>query len=147
MCATVFNLYNVYNNNCLHDILITTICNSAYNLFVRNYSCSLDLYSGDLQTMTVLFTRSATSHKTDWITTIRCLFALALLNAQVISLMKVLEVERFIFSRIITRLNCCLCCIYIIYCCVRLLIQPLLSYTVVGGLLVTSSLHLFVLLV
>ena len=127
---------------------VSNLYNNLYcNLFVSNKICSLDLYSGDLQTMTVLFTRSATSHKTDWITTIRCLFALALLNAQVISLMKVLEVERFIFSRIITRLNCCLCCIYIIYCCVRLLIQPLLSYTVVGGLLVTSSLHLFVLLV
>ena len=64
MCATVSNLMYV-------TIIATKItCSlyfSAYNHFVRNNICSLYLYSGDLQTTTVLFTRNASLHKTDWI--------------------------------------------------------------------------------
>ena len=41
-----------------------------------------------------LFASHATSHKADWITTTRCLLCLALFYEQLISLMKVLEVER-----------------------------------------------------
>ena len=41
-----------------------------------------------------LFCSHATSHKADWILTTCCLLCLGLLYAQVISLMKVLEVER-----------------------------------------------------
>ena len=67
---------------------------SAHNLFVSNNTCSLDLYSEDLQNKTAVFTRNVSSQKTNWITTTHCLFCLAILNVQVISLMKVLEVER-----------------------------------------------------
>ena len=38
---------------------------SAYNLFRSNNTYSLDLYSEDLQTTTVLFIRNASSHNTD----------------------------------------------------------------------------------
>ena len=37
--------------------------------FVSTNTCSLDLYSGDLQTTTVLFTRNVSSHNINWITT------------------------------------------------------------------------------
>ena len=35
-----------------------------------------NLYNGDFQTPSVLFTRNVSSHKTDWILTTRCLFCL-----------------------------------------------------------------------
>ena len=57
---------------------------SAYNLFVSNSTCSLDLYSGDVQTKTVLFTHKVSSHKTDWITTTCHLLCLDLLYTYII---------------------------------------------------------------
>ena len=65
----------------------------AYKLFVNNSTCSLDLYSSDLQTTTVLFTIYSSSHKTDWILTTRCLICLVVLYAHANSMMKVLEAE------------------------------------------------------
>ena len=41
------------------------------NFFASTNTCWLDLYSGDLQTMTVLYTHNESSHKTDRITTVR----------------------------------------------------------------------------
>ena len=43
----------------------TTNRYSAHNLFVSTNACSLDLYSGDLQTATVPFKRNASSYKAD----------------------------------------------------------------------------------
>ena len=111
----------------------------AYNLFINNNTCSLDLYSSNLQTTTVLFTRNASSHKTDWIHTTRCLFSLAILYAQVISLMKVLEVECSGFRFVNNYITISLLLSYFLLiacCCVRLLDYPLLSHTVIDGLFV-----------
>ena len=93
MYAIASDLYhnNNYKNNCSFENSET-----VYNLFVNNKTCSLDLYSysGILQTKTVLFTVNASSHKTNWITTARCLLCLGLIYAQVVSLKKDLEVEQ-----------------------------------------------------
>ena len=69
MCATVSDLYNVYNNNCSFLILL---CLQPY-CKRRSYRSS---ERGDLHTTTVLFTCNASSHKTDWITTDYCLLCL-----------------------------------------------------------------------
>ena len=58
----------------------------VYKRFVSDNSCSLGLYNGYFQTPTVFFTQTASSHKTDWITTTSCLFCLAFLYAYLISL-------------------------------------------------------------
>ena len=69
LCVPLFLTYTT--------ITITSItCSiflSAYNLFVSNNTCSLNLYSAVLKTTTVLFTFDASLHKTDWITTACCL--------------------------------------------------------------------------
>ena len=80
-CRTHAGMCN-YNCNELFVILIcilqaTLVCYSLHMPFrysvhilrVNNYSCSLDLYSWNLQTTSVLFTLHASSHKTNWITT------------------------------------------------------------------------------
>ena len=71
-CSNLYN--NIYNYNCL---FINLLCLQPFykqqhlfiilltQLFAGTNTCSLDLYSGDLQTMTILFTRNASSHKTD----------------------------------------------------------------------------------
>ena len=53
-------LYTTYTT-----ITACSIFFPAYNHFVSNNSCLSNLFSGDLQTTTVLFTRNASSHKTD----------------------------------------------------------------------------------
>ena len=74
----------------------------------------------ELQTTIILFTRNASSHKTDWIPTTRCPLCFAYLYAPVFSLMKVLEVERSGFllldNSFATLLvgaycSCCLICV------------------------------------
>ena len=71
LCVPLFLTYTMYTT-ITTTIIAGSLFFSAYNLFVRNNTCSLDLYSGDLQTTTVLFTHNATSHKSDWITTTCC---------------------------------------------------------------------------
>ena len=83
MCLVSIKLFIVHTVLCAtirtcttYTVIITTIttCSlflSAYNLFASNNTCSLDLFSGDHQTTTVLFTRNASSHKTEWIPTAR----------------------------------------------------------------------------
>ena len=51
LCATISNLYN--NNYFLVILLYTSDLLSTKN-------CSVDLYNGDLQTTTILFTRNFT---------------------------------------------------------------------------------------
>ena len=63
---------------------------TVYTIFVVAF---LDLYSGDLLTTTICFTRNVTSHKTDWILTYYYYFALLCLVLYAISLMKVHELE------------------------------------------------------
>ena len=77
ICATGSNLYNVYGNK-----IACTIFFSAGNLFVSNNTCSLNLYSRDLITKTVTFTRNASSHKTNWIITTRFLLCLAFIKTK-----------------------------------------------------------------
>ena len=73
MCATVYNSYNISNNNYLFVILLTQL----FAILLTSFP--LDQYSGDHQTTTVLFTLNASSLKTDWITTNLRLLCLAFL--------------------------------------------------------------------
>ena len=68
------NLYHINNNNYNYNCLVryfclTTMRYSAHTICISTNTCSSDLYIGDLQTTTVLFTRKVSSHTTDWITT------------------------------------------------------------------------------
>ena len=80
--------------------------------------------------MIVLFSRNESSHKFDWNITARCLLCLVLLYVQVISLMKVLEVECtglcLIKNSIATTLLF-VYCVHSAYCCVRILVYPIFS--------------------
>ena len=109
MCASVSNLYNIYNNNYNNNCL--SIFFSTYNLSASNNAYPLDLYSGDLQTTSVLFTHNASSHKTDWITTARCLLCLGFLYSYKNSLTKRSSSRMFMFS-----LSRELCRIFIVVC-------------------------------
>ena len=78
----------------LHTTIIAySLIFFAYALCANNNTCSLDLYNEDVQTSTVLFTCDASSHKTDWILTTRCLLCLASLYAYVNDLINVLDVK------------------------------------------------------
>ena len=93
---------------------------SANNLFVSNNTCSLDLYSEDLQTKTVLFTRNASSHKTN------CLLYLAFLLSYRKSRMFMFLLPWELYHDFIVVWYL----VYIACCCVRILVYPLLSHTV-----------------
>ena len=137
MCATVSCL--------MYGTIVTTImfCSllfSALTLCVISNTCSLDLYSGDLQTTTVFFTRYVSRHKTDRIFTTSCLLCLTFLHAHVHSLTNVHEVECFCFHSLYRDFNPV--CVFCSHC---LQLHSLtFSHTDVVGLLVTSSLYLFV---
>ena len=128
MCATVSNLYNVrnsnYNNNYLFDILL------CLQLFVSNNTCSPDLYSGYLQTTTVLFTRTASSHQTNWITTTRCLLCLVFLLPCTNSLTNVLEVECSCLGFLENSFLTSFLFVYFVHiaCCIRLVVYLLFWY-------------------
>ena len=137
-CATVSNLLYV---TIISTIITCSLFFSAHILCVSNNTCSLGLYSGDLKTMTVHFTRNAPSHNTDWILTIRCLYA------HVKSLTNILEVEnscvRFLEDSIATSLL--FTYLVLIACCsVCLLVYPSFSHWCCWFTCVTSSLYLFV---
>ena len=77
LSVTLILAYRTYTTMII-TIIVCSISFSDYNLFVINNTCLLNLYSGDLQTTTALFTRNASSRKTDWITTTRCPLCLVL---------------------------------------------------------------------
>ena len=60
LCATVQTFTTITTT-----IISCSLFFSANNLFISNNTCSLDLYCGDLQTTTMLFTHNTSSHKTD----------------------------------------------------------------------------------
>ena len=53
--------------NYLKQQQFASIVITLYNSFAYNNSCSPDLYSRDLRTTIILFSRNGSSHKTDWI--------------------------------------------------------------------------------
>ena len=131
LCATVSNLYNVYNNNynnnCSLDILL---CLQP----VSNNTCSLDLYSRNLQTTTVLFMQRIFTQDY-WITTICCLLCLGLFFFFGITQKYIVFV--FSLSRESYRDDVVVCVLCTHYClCFHVLVSPILSHTVVVGLLV-----------
>ena len=55
LCANVYNLTYTTKTACPLSFF-------AYALYASNNTCLLDLYSGNLQTTTVVFTHNASSH-------------------------------------------------------------------------------------
>ena len=145
LCATV--------KTCItYTVIITTIttintCSfflSAYNLFASNNTCSLDLFSGDHQTMTVLFTRNASSHKKDWMNFY--FLSLALSCRFIVQDNQSNErsgSRRFVF-RPSRELYCdyTVVCVHLVVCAFACLFIPLFLMLIVVGLLGTSSMHL-----
>ena len=109
-------------NGCLVSIklfivritIITTITSrslfsSPNNLFANNKTYSLNLYSGDLQTTTVLFTFDKSSHKAEWITSSLRLLCLTLLLSYTISIMNVKQ--NYITTLFLSVYNLHSCCV------------------------------------
>ena len=136
MCPTVSNLYNVYknnyNSNSLFDIILCL--QSVYKQPLVSWIFTMATFKPQL------FCSHTTLHKADWILTTGCL-------SQVVSLMKVLAVER---SRLRLLENSICDNILFVYCvhracgCVGIFVILFLSCTVVVSLLVISSICMFV---
>ena len=91
---------------CIFGAFIYHFNITIYISFVCNNNCSLDLYSGDLQTIIVHLTSNVSSHKTDWILFELLLPALSgLLYRRLNSLMNALEGERLSLSEIFINVN------------------------------------------
>ena len=114
LCVPLFPTYTTYTTTITTTIIACSIFFTAYKLFQSNNTYSLGLYSGDLQTTTVLFTQRVFTQ--DWLnyyysqSTLSCL-------------MNVLEVKclcsRFLENSIATSLLF-VDCVNIACCCFHL---------------------------
>ena len=64
---------------------MTSIVTILYTSLAYNNNCSIDLYSRDLRTTIILFSRNVPSHKTDWIISERHVFTQDIPNSYWIS--------------------------------------------------------------
>ena len=117
MCDTAFNLYKVYKNNyksnCCFDILLSQLFAILLTtFFVSNNTFPLDLYNGNLQTTTLLFTTQCVFTQ-DWLNyyywIITACFVLSFNMRMWLILMKVLEVESFYCAYIFVCVFCRQC--------------------------------------
>ena len=140
LCVPLFSTYTTYTT-ITTTVFACSIFFSAYYLFASNNTCPLDLYSGDLQTTTVLFTHNSSSHKTDRITTTCRLLFLALLQYHTIRKQNVNVLD---FSRTLSRFHCCLCIMYTLIIVAFACLSPSLSHCCCWFTCITSSLQLVV---
>ena len=87
----------------------------AYNLFVSHNICSLDLYSGDLQTTTVLFACNVSSHQADWVTTTRCLLCDQSDEGSWSEMFGALPPQEFYYAYIVFCVFCTQCLLLLVY--------------------------------
>ena len=116
----MFSSYKLFiiNNTCslFFSHNYSLFCSHSLHKHYRN-TCSYDLYSGDLQNRTVLFTRNASSHKTDWITTDCSLLCITNILEMERSCSRLLENSIKIFLFVYNVHSCCVClhCAFITY--------------------------------
>ena len=119
-------------------LLYTSVVVSA-----NNYS--LDLCNGDLQTTTVFFIRDFTQDRLNSYWLLLALPCLFMRERSVWWRFLKWNVRGFAFSRILSRLHCCLCIVYtLLIVGFAYLSIPFSLILVVVGLLATSSMYLLV---
>ena len=129
------------------SLLTTFLYATTFIRYASHTAIRHSAHNGDLQTATIRFTRNASSHKTDWITT-GCLHFLALLYLHKWSICWSFlkwKFRGFAFSRILLRLHFCLRIVYtLLVFAFAYLAIPFSLMLVVVGLLGTSSIYLLV---